>query len=146
MLSTRVGDDNYPGDLTPSPNWPGVAPGTRGVLNSFSPKYFDASGLAGITPQPPVLWVRGADDQVISDTSLFDFGVLGQLEAVPGWPGPEVYPPQPMLAQTRAVLDAYQARGGRQEEAVIPDCGHTPFVEQPEAFRNLVFGWLGRHS
>ncbi|WP_045234293.1 alpha/beta hydrolase, partial [Deinococcus pimensis] len=37
MLATRTGEDFYPGDLTPSASWPGVAPGTRGVANAFSP-------------------------------------------------------------------------------------------------------------
>lgn len=142
VLSTVVGDDNYPGDSTPSEHWPNVAPGTRGVLNSFSPKYFNAAGLAALDPKPDVLWLRGADDQVIADTSLFDFGMLGRLGVVPGWPGDEVYPPQPMIAQTRAVLDAYQQRGGRYREEVIVDAGHSPHVERPDAFRALLFPWL----
>ncbi|HLL07010.1 MAG TPA: hypothetical protein VK539_40920 [Myxococcaceae bacterium] len=33
-----------------------------------------------------MLRIRGADDQIVSDTSLFDFGLLGSLSAVPGWP------------------------------------------------------------
>ena len=32
MLTTAVGEDNYPGDLVASDNWPGFAAGTRGVL------------------------------------------------------------------------------------------------------------------
>lgn len=30
VLLSVTGDDGYPGDFTPSENWPGVAPGTRG--------------------------------------------------------------------------------------------------------------------
>ncbi len=146
LVSTKVGDDNYPGDLTPSDNWPNVAPGTRGVNNAISPKYCNLSGLAQITPKPDVLWVRGADDQIVSDTSLFDFGYLGQIGAVPGWPGAEIYPPQPMVSQMRAVLEAYQERGGRYREEVIPNCGHCPHIEKPEAFRKLVFAFLDEHS
>ena len=44
MLSLRVGEDWYPGDAVPSVNWPAVAPGTKGIVNAFSRKYFDASG------------------------------------------------------------------------------------------------------
>jgi pimeloyl-ACP methyl ester carboxylesterase len=142
VLETVVGDGNYPGDMATSPNWPGVAPGTRGFNNALSPKYCDLSGLAGIDPKPPVLWIRGADDQVISDTSMFDFGYLGKLGAVPDWPGDGVYPPQPMLAQTRAVLDAYRERGGAYREAVIDDCGHSPHIERPEAFLGLLLPHL----
>ena len=143
MLSTGTGEANYPGDAAASENWPGVAPGVSGVNNAISPKYCDLGGFADIEPRPPVFWVRGADDTIVSDTSLLDFGYLGQLEAVPGWPGPETYPPQPMIAQTRAVLDSYAGNGGSYREEVIPDCGHTPHVEKPEKFRELLFGFLG---
>ncbi len=142
MLTTALGDDNYPGDATASANWPNTAPGTRGVNNAMAPTYCDLSGFAQISPRPAVLWIRGADDQIVSDTSFFDLGYLGQLGFVPGWPGAEVFPPQPMIAQTRAVLERYRANGGSYEEVVIPDCGHSPVIEQPRAFRDAVFGFI----
>jgi pimeloyl-ACP methyl ester carboxylesterase len=89
-----------------------------------------------------VLWIRGAADQIVSDTSLFDFGLLGRLGAVPGWPGEAVYPPQPMVRQTRAVLDAYRAKGGQVREEVLPEVGHSPHLEAPERFRALLLGLL----
>ena len=49
------------------------------------------------------------------------------------WPGAEACPPQPMLAQTRAVLDRYAANGGAYREVVIEDAGHSPYLEKPEA-------------
>jgi pimeloyl-ACP methyl ester carboxylesterase len=142
MLSTKVGDDNYPGDATASENWPNVAPGAKGMNNAISPRYCDLRYFAGIEPRPEVLWVRGADDAIVSDTSLLDFGYLGRLDAIPGWPGDDVYPPQPMVAQIRAVLDEYAAGGGAYREQAIPDCGHTPHVERPEQFRRLLFDFL----
>src|SRR5690242_19281888 len=33
VLKSETGDDGYPGDSVPSSNWPGMAPGTRGILN-----------------------------------------------------------------------------------------------------------------
>lgn len=140
LLSERVGPDRYPGDFAPSANWPGVAPGVFGPINALSPKYVGDSveRLVHAAHKPPILWVRGSDDQIVSDTSLFDFGTLGQLGIVPGWPGAEVYPPQPMLAQTRAVLERYQANGGRYREEVMVDTGHSPYIEQPEAFATLL--------
>ena len=143
MLATATGEENYPGDMMGSENWPGVAPGVWGVNNAISPKYCDLERFADIDSRPSVLWVRGADDTIVSDTSFLDFGYLGQLEAVPGWPGPDAYPPQPMVAQTRAVLDKYAGNGGSYREEVIPDCGHTPHVEKPEEFRELLFDFLG---
>jgi pimeloyl-ACP methyl ester carboxylesterase len=142
LLSTRTGEGFYPGDMTPSPNWPTVAPGPSGINNALSPKYVNLSSFAGIDPKPPVLWIRGADDQIVSDTSLFDFGFLGQIGAVPGWPGVEAYPPQPMVSQLRAVLDHYAAAGGTYSEQIIEDCGHSPLVEKPDEFRQLLFEHL----
>lgn len=135
LLSEHVGPQEYPGDATPSANWPMLAPGVYGPANALSPKYAgDVSALTRITPKPAVLWIRGADDQIVSDTSLFDMGTLGALGAVPGWPGADVFPSQPMVSQTRAVLEAYQAAGGAYTELVFEACGHTPYIEKPEAF------------
>lgn len=142
LLACRIGDENYPGASVPSDHWPGVAPSPRGVNNAMAPTYCDLRGFAEIHPQPDVLWVRGLDDQIVSDTSLFDLGYLGQLGAVPGWPGPQVYPPQPMVSQTRAVLDAYAAHGGRYREEPLADCGHSPHLEQPDRFRALLADFL----
>ncbi|WNV76583.1 alpha/beta fold hydrolase [Geodermatophilus sp. DSM 44513] len=134
MLSTRTGEDHYPGDAAPSATWPGTAPGQRGVLNTLAPTVFDVSGIAGLPHKPPVLWVRGDADAIVSDTSLFDLAHLGSLGAVPGWPGPEVCPPQPMVTQTRALLDCYAAGGGSYRELVLPGVGHSPHVERPQEF------------
>ncbi len=134
VLSTRTGPGFYPGDVTPSPHWPTVAPGTGGMNNAISPKYVNLSSFAATSPRPPVLWIRGADDAIVSDTSFFDLGFLGKLGVVPGWPGDEVFPAQPMVSQMRAVLDAYQARGGRYEEVVFAECGHAPHIEHAERF------------
>lgn len=143
ILNAKTGDENYPGNLTLSEKWPGVAPGTSGMNNAMSPKFFNLAAFAGVKPQPPVLWLRGDSDQIVSDTSLFDFGYLGQLGAIPGWPGADVYPPQPMIGQLRALLNAYQAQGGRYREEVIPNCGHSPHIEQPEAVWRLIGEWIG---
>lgn len=113
-LTTRVGDDFYPGDSAPSDNWPNLAPGDRGVLNTMSPKHFDTSAIARSTAGIPITWVHGTEDLVCSDRSMFDFGTLGELGAVPGWPGAQVLPPQPMKAQTRKVLAGYSAQPGQE--------------------------------
>ncbi|HRC54500.1 MAG: alpha/beta hydrolase [Myxococcales bacterium] len=135
ILSSSTTPGCYPGDLTTSANWPGIAPGKLGMNNAISPAYCDLSGFAKIDPRPRVLWIRGADDQIVSDTSLFDLGFLGKLGAVPGWPGDEVCPPQPMVGQVRAVLEAYAQAGGQFRELVLADVGHSPHLEAPAAFR-----------
>jgi pimeloyl-ACP methyl ester carboxylesterase len=132
VLSTRTGDDNYPGDSKPSDNWPGMAPGDRGVLNTMAPRHFRiADDLVAASAKPPVTWVRGDKDVIVSDTSLFDLAYLGQLGVVPGWPGAEACPPQPMIGQTRAVLERYAAAGGSYREVVYENCGHSPHIEFP---------------
>ncbi len=143
VLSAKVGEAHYPGTMSMSDNWPTVAPGTTGMNNALSPKYCHLGDFAQLKPQPPVLWLRGDSDQIVSDTSLFDFGFLGQLGAVPGWPGAEIYPPQPMVGQMRAGLNNYRTKGGQYEEVVLENCGHSPHIEQPEAFRQRLINFLG---
>jgi pimeloyl-ACP methyl ester carboxylesterase len=104
------------------------------VLPAFNRKYFNASALAEIDPKPPILWIRGDSDLIVGDLAMFDLAALGAIGAVPGYPGAEECPPQPMLAQTRAVLAQYAANGGRYEEVVIADAGHSPYLEKPAEF------------
>lgn len=134
MLTTKTGEDNYPGDSRPSEHWPNVAPGTRGVLNTMAPNLLNLTAIVSADPKPPILWIRGELDQIVADNSMFDLATLGQLGAVPGWPGNEVAPPQPMVGQTRAVLAGYAARGGSYTESVIPGTGHSPHIEDEDAF------------
>ncbi len=135
VLSEHIGEKEYPGDSKPSANWPMAAPGVFGPANGLSPLYVgDVSRLYSINPKPAILWVRGSHDQIVSDNSLFDMGTLGALGAVPGWPGADVYPSQPMVGQTRAVLEKYKNAGGSYKEVVIEETGHSPFIEKPEEF------------
>ena len=60
-----------------------------------------------------------------------------------GWPGPDAYPAQPMVGQMRAVLDGYQRAGGRYTERVLARCGHSPHLERPGEFAEVVTQFLG---
>lgn len=142
MLSTATGPDNYPGDAGPSEHWPGFAPGTRGVLNTLAPTYFDTTGIVDAPAKPPILWIHGAVDAIVGDASFFDLNQLGAAGVIPGWPGEEVAPPQPMLAQTRTVLERYAAAGGTTREVVFEDCGHSPHIEKPDEFRAELLAWI----
>lgn len=135
MLSTHIGDKDYPGDSTPSENFPMVAPGEWGVLNALAPKYQpDIKQLYDIDPKPPILWIRGDSDQIVADNSLFDLATYGKMGAIPGYPGEDVCPPQPMIGQIRAVLEKYQDAGGQFTEVVFDETGHTPYIEKPGLF------------
>jgi pimeloyl-ACP methyl ester carboxylesterase len=142
-MATRVGEDGYPGDWVESPNWPHFAPGVKGASNGLSPKYLaDPQRLVDADPKPPILWIRGAADLAINDPAASDPANLGHHGLIPGYPGPEVYPPQPMLGQTRAVLERYAAAGGKYREEVIPDAAHVPFITDPEAYDEVFHAFL----
>jgi hypothetical protein len=143
-LTTVVGEAFYPGDSTPSGNWPGLAPGARGVLNTMTPKYCRPADVVDLARKPPITWRRGGQERVISDTSLFGFGYLGQIGAVPGWPGEALFPPQPMVGQTRAVLDAYRANGGVVDEVALEDAAHGMVVEVPQKVAEVIAARLVR--
>ncbi|MCB0256703.1 MAG: alpha/beta hydrolase, partial [Anaerolineae bacterium] len=143
-LSIHIGEQGFPGDKVMSPNWPFVAPGVWGAANALSPKYVTATVVQMIAAEPKrnVLWVRGRDDLSVSDNAAADMATLGALGLVPGWPGAEVYPPQPMLKQTRAVLERYAAAGGSFREVVIDEAGHVPFIEKPDEFNAVLHAHL----
>jgi pimeloyl-ACP methyl ester carboxylesterase len=116
-----------------------MAPGVRGVNNAVSAKYTDFSGLGAVTHAFRVVWIRGDEDQVISDTSLFDMAFLGKLGAVPGWPCDEACPPQPMLQQIRKLLDRYHAASGAEvKEVVLEGAGHGPVIERSDKVAELM--------
>jgi pimeloyl-ACP methyl ester carboxylesterase len=142
ILRIAVGASNYPGDTRPSRNWPGVAPGALGVVNAMSPLYCDLSQFAEVAATVPVLWVRGSEDRVVSDSSATDPGALGKAGVLPGWPGEDEFPPQPMVLQTRAMLERAEAMGGKFVEVVFSGCGHAPLLEQPERFRQVFVSFV----
>ena len=137
-LLEKIGDDRYPGDFIPSKNWPYIAPGKYGPVNAMSPKYLNLIEIVDINPKPPILWVRGDSDLVVSDNSLMDFGYLGKLGIIPNYPGENVYPPQPMVTQTRFILNKYRENGGQFYEEVIKDSAHAPHIEKFDEFNTLL--------
>ncbi|MFS0866524.1 alpha/beta hydrolase [Microbacterium sp. 179-B 1A2 NHS] len=149
MLSTSTASGNYPGEIVPSENWPGFAPGATGVLNALAPRYFDVSAIVDLPEKPPILWVHGDADSIVSDASFSDVNQLGALGIIPDWPGAEVAPAQPMVSQTRDVLAAYGAKGGTVAELELAGVGHTPHLERPAEFRRALLeaiGYLGRRA
>jgi len=61
---------------------------------------------------------------------------------VPGYPGEEVFPAQPMIGQTRAFFEKYASKGGTFEERVIDNAGHGCFIEKPEEFNAFFHAFL----
>ena len=143
VLLTQVGEAFYPGGGTPSDNWPGIGPAPRGVNNAMAPAWCNTSAFGDLEQPVPLLWIRGDEDQVVSDASMFDFGTLGKLGALAGWPGEDVYPSQPMIEQTRAVFERRRAHGGRVREVVLHEVGHGPPIERPAEVAQLLVDHIG---
>lgn len=130
---TKMGYDKYPGSFHHSFLWPFIVAGRHGVMNTMSPAYGNLSDFVNISKKIPVLWIRGVEDEVVSDHSLFDIGYLGSIGIIPGWPGNEIFPIQPMIKQMRYLLDQYAASGGKYREAIIRG-GHACHLEDQKAF------------
>jgi pimeloyl-ACP methyl ester carboxylesterase len=143
LLKSVVSEDHYPGDSVASEHWPGLAPGERGILNALSPRYCDWTGLVEVEPKPPVLWTYGSEDVVISDASAWDIATHGQSGAIPGWPGAEVFPPQPMVAQIASLLERYRAAGGEVRVERFEGSGHFPPIDAAKRWSEVFFSFLG---
>jgi len=141
MLQTRLGRDYWPGDAAPSANWPGCAPGTTGVLNALSPaslRHLNPAEPGHPMNKPKVSWIYGSDDVLVSDSSRADIAFYGRAGQVPGWPGEEVFPLQPMIGQIRAYLQRYKTAGGCFSEHCMEDAGHSPHIEQPDEVLRII--------
>ena len=140
----HLGDRDLPGDWESSPNWPYFAPGKWGATNAMSPKYVGdlvARILAG-EPKVRALWIYGADDIAVSNNAASDPATRGANGLLEDYPGPEAYPPQPMMDQIRKMLDDYGARGGVCEEVAVQGSGHVPFLSHPDEFNRAFHAHL----
>ena len=98
--------------------YPDIAPNTVNNFISLIQKgFYDGVGFHRIIPG---FMIQGGDPQ-------------GTGMGGPGYPGERVYPPQPMLTQTRHVMEQYQENGGVLHEVVLHS-GHGPFLDNREAF------------
>ncbi|NLE99310.1 MAG: alpha/beta hydrolase [Propionibacterium sp.] len=143
MLTTSTEPGNYPGDSEATEHWPGFAAGGTGVLNTMAPGYFNTSGITELEQKPPILWIHGTADAIVSDASFFDIFHLGAVGVIPGWPGADVAPAQEMVSQTRDVLADYRAAGGAVTEVELEGVGHSPHLERPAEFRLALLQLIG---
>ncbi|MCA9265032.1 MAG: alpha/beta hydrolase [Planctomycetales bacterium] len=148
MLQVHLGKDQFPGDWQPSSNWPGFAPGVKGPVNALSPLYNQwvlrelIEGTSKATP--PLLWIYGDADLIVCDRSLSDAGTQGQLGLRTDWPGEDIFPPQPLLQQVTHVLDEYEEAGGAVQRLILPDVGHTPYLECPAVVQSALLEHLSK--
>jgi pimeloyl-ACP methyl ester carboxylesterase len=144
MLQVHLGEGCFPGDWRPSPHWPGFAPGVIGPINALSPRYnqWVLPALIKAEPKPPLLWVCGTDDPIVCDGSFSDIGTQGKLGVREGWPGDDLFPPQPLLSQVTYAVNQYEQAGGAVQRLVLPAVGHTPYLEQPASFQSALINHL----
>jgi pimeloyl-ACP methyl ester carboxylesterase len=144
MMRVHLGDKDLPGDKQVSPNWPYVSPGQWGPMNALSPKYMGDLIERILTAEPKVkaLWINATDDVAISNSAASDPGTWGPTGLLPGFPGEDEYPPQPMIDQIRSVLDDYTRYGGSYDEVTIEGSGHVPFLSHPKEFNSVFHQYL----
>lgn len=148
MFRVHIGERELPGDRELSPNWPYVRPGKWGATNAMSPKYAGnlVERILAANPKPPALWIYGTDDLAVSNTAASDPGTWGPSGRLPGFPGAEAFPPQPMLDQISKMLEDYRDRGGSFEEVLIEGAGHAAFLSHPAIFNRAFHAHLERTS
>lgn len=146
MLQVHLGDKQFPGDQSASPHWPGFAPGRSGPVNALSPRYNQhvLDRLLAARPKPRLLWIYGSADAIITDVSMSDPGQQGKLGLRPDWPGDGTFPPQPLLTQVKFALEQYEQRGGPVQRFILPDVGHTPYLEKPLEVQAALTGQLSQ--
>ncbi len=146
MFRVHIGETQLPGDKEESPNWPFVRPGKWGATNAMSPKYAGnlVERILAAEPKVHALWAYGAEDLAVSNSAGSDPGTWGPTGRLPGYPGPEAYPPQPMMNQIRKMLDDYSAAGGSYDEVAIEGSGHVPFITHPDEFNRVFHAHLER--
>ena len=148
MFRTHIGERELPGDRETSPHWPFVRPGKWGATNAMSPMYVGnlVERILAANTKTHVLWVYGAEDLAVSNTAASDPGTWGPTGRLPGFPGAEAYPCQPMMDQIRKMLDDYASAGGSYDEFAVPESGHVPFITHPEEFNRVFHEHLERTS
>ena len=144
MFRVHIGDRDLPGDKETSPNWPYVKPGKWGATNAMSPKYAGnlADRILAVKDKADVLWIYGADDVAVSNSAASDPGTWGPTGRLPGFPGADRYPPQPMMEQIRTLLAAYAKAGGHYQETAIQGSGHVPFITHQDEFNRIFHEFL----
>lgn len=144
MFDTKLGDSFYPGDFENSPHYPFFKPGNYGPMNATSPKYNTqvVPQLIECSQKPPILWIRGDKDRLVSNYSLVDSAVQGKLGYRDLYPGVETFPPQPMIDQIEFVLEEYGKKGGATKSIVVEGAGHSPHIEKPKVFLDECKRWI----
>ncbi len=140
MLSVQLGDDALPGNIELSQNWPFFSPGDSGIVNAISPKWLEglAKEVANVNQKVPILWIHGSDDMLVSNSSVSEPHWAGKNGRPAGWPGSEIYPPQPMSDQIERLLEIKTDQGFYVRKHVIKGAGHSPHLKSAESVSSRI--------
>ena len=111
--------------------------------NTIQTRRLRTHHLVELDPKPPILWTHGSEAVIVADSPPWEVGTPGRLEAIPGWPGKEVFPPQQMVWQIRSVLQRDRDAGGRAEMEIFERSGHFLPIDAAERWSAMFFAFLG---
>jgi len=89
--------------------------------------------------RPPLLWIHGDDDKLVSNQSASDSGSQGKLGLIPDWPGDSIFPPQPMFNQIKHFVEDYHHKNNTKT-ILLNGIGHCPQVEDPKLVAGIILG------
>ena len=143
MLEMAIGRANYPGDTAVSTELAGRRPGRARRQQRHLPEVLRPVRLRG--PRGPAGRCCGSAATPTRSSRIPPWSTWAtSARSAPYRAGPARTSSraQPMVGQMRAVLERYQAAGGRYTELVLPGCGHSPHLERPAEFAAAVTGFL----
>ena len=142
MLTTAIGEDNYPGDATSSENWPGFAPGDRGRAQHDGADHVDVRHRAPRGEAADPVDPRRRRRHRVRHVALRPQH-LGDARRHPGVAGGGC-----RAAAADDHADAGRARSlpcarrTATRRSSSRDCGHSPHLECPEQFREALLAHL----
>ena len=106
VLEMQTGTDGYP----------------NAIIEAVSPTRNEGllEKLLALAKKPPITWVRGEDDVLISNNG-------GENASIR------------YLEDVRQFLSQYADLGGSFKEIAYPHCGHSPFLEIPQEMDRLLY-------
>ena len=143
VLKSVTGDDGYPGDTATSEHWPGVAPGTRGILNALSPKYCNWAGIVDLDPKPPILWTHGtARHRHRRRLAVGDGDARPARRRCPAGPARTRSRRSRWSPRSATCSSATRPAAGACEMSMYEGSGHFPPIDARERWSARFFGFL----
>ena len=130
ILKTVTGADNYPGDSIAVGELAGHGAGPHRDPERAVPALLRLDRASSTSTRSRRCCGRTAPPTWWSPTARrWSSARSARPGTVPDWPGPDVFPPQPMVTQIRELLERYAAAGGRVRTEMFDGSGHGPHFD-----------------